>query len=202
MKVARRVPGIFAGAEPEEGERCRAHGFRVGRGERGEDEIGIEPRRRPAERFGAFLQSRDAQKPRFNQPLGLNALERADGNDADVVSARKHGLNDVRHAVAEEAQFRKEILRIHPGIFNLAPEREPAVERCRKRCRSLESLKGLERRDVRSRSERNHGRPGRFMRIAGPAGFPRGNGVRAHGVDEPQEVGGRRNDEVGAKFPD
>ena len=107
MKVARRIPGIFTGPEPEERERRRPDGFRVGRRERRKDKIGIEPRRRPAERVrvSVFLQGCDAQKPRFNQPFGLNALERSDGNNSDVVGVREHGFDDVRHAVAEKAEL-------------------------------------------------------------------------------------------------
>ena len=40
------------------------------------------------------------------------------------------------------------------------------------------------------------------MRIAGPSGLSRRNGMRAHGVDDPQEVSCRRNDEVRAQFSD
>ena len=108
MKVARRVPGIFAGPEPEEREGRRAHSFRVGRRERGKNEVWIKSGRRSAERFGAFLlflQSGDPQNPRFNESLCFNALKRADGNNARVVSAREHGFDDVRHAVAEKAEL-------------------------------------------------------------------------------------------------
>ena len=45
------------------------------------------------------------QRAPFNQVLGFNALERADGDDACVKVTGKHAFNHVGHAVTQISQF-------------------------------------------------------------------------------------------------
>lgn len=103
VKVARAVPVEFSvrrfGSEERTG--CKARELRIRPGKSGCYQVGIELGRMGADGIVVRLRADHPQRAPFNQILGFNALERADGDDARVKVTGKHAFNHVGHAVAQ-----------------------------------------------------------------------------------------------------
>ena len=69
------------------------------------------------------------QRAPFNQVLGFNALERADGDDACVKVTGKHAFNHVGHAVAQITDGAEELAVVKSPFSQFHAYGKHAVDR-------------------------------------------------------------------------
>ena len=131
VKVARAVPVEFSVSRFGSKERtgCEAREFRIRPGKSGCYQVGIKLGRMGADGIVVRFRTDHPQRAPFNQVLGFNALERADGDDACVKVTGKHAFNHVGHAVAQITDGAEELAVVKSPFSQFHAYGKHAVDR-------------------------------------------------------------------------